>query len=74
MPTKHTCQCLEKVGDDEPVFVLRARDRCAPKIIRLWAEFARAEGSPEEKTQQARDIADEMEAWAKVDDRGRWPD
>lgn len=63
-----------KVGEDEPVFILRGRDRCAPKVIREWAMFAWSEGCPEQKRVSAFDQAREMEQWAKVDDRGRWPD
>jgi hypothetical protein len=36
MATKLTDQCLAKVGDDEPIFVLRAQDRFAPTVVRVW--------------------------------------
>jgi hypothetical protein len=36
MATKLTDQCLAKVGDDEPIFVLRAQDAFAPIVVRVW--------------------------------------
>jgi hypothetical protein len=35
--TKNTDRCLQKVSDDEPIFVLRAQDRLAPALVRQWA-------------------------------------
>lgn len=29
--------CLTSAKDDEPIFVLRANDELAPKIVRAWA-------------------------------------
>ena len=55
--------CLSRVADDEPLFVLRAQDRCAPKIVRAWASFAFSQGAPVAKVEEARDLADRMEAW-----------
>lgn len=34
MSTKHDSQCLIKAADDEPIFVLRAKDPTAPLIVR----------------------------------------
>jgi hypothetical protein len=28
--------CLNKAADDEPIFVLRAKDPCAPAAILAW--------------------------------------
>ena len=66
--------CLGRARDDEPVFVLRAQDRCAPKIVRAWAEFAKNEGVPEEKVADARRVADEMDEWQRLTGRAKWPD
>jgi len=30
--------CLNQAGEDEPIFVLRAHDECAPSAIRYWAD------------------------------------
>jgi hypothetical protein len=33
-----------KIGKDEPVFLLRAKDKFAPAIVRIWAGFVLASG------------------------------
>ena len=68
--------CLSKAADDEPIFVLRAHDRCAPKIVRAWVEFARSQGCGEVKLQGALDAALEMEKWARArgEEGSKWPD
>lgn len=33
--------CFAKAALDEPIFVLRAQDRSAPKLVRQWAEIFR---------------------------------
>jgi len=47
--------------DGEPVFILRAKDRYAPEVVRYWAENV-GDGPMAE---QASRIADEMEAWGR---------
>ncbi len=37
MGYKNNDPCLEKVKDDEPIFVLRARDESAACLVGLWA-------------------------------------
>jgi hypothetical protein len=64
---------LEKVGEDEPVFVLRAQDMLGPEIVREWAYRAAVEGSPREKIEEARRIADQMEDW-QIAHRRKVPD
>ncbi len=64
---------LEKVREDEPVFVLRAQDKLAPEIVREWAYRAHVSGAPIEKVREARRIADEMEEW-QVANRRKVPD
>lgn len=62
--TKRDSECLKKVGEDEPIFVLRAQDRFAPIVVREWArlvENERGRGYP--KAVEARLLADKMEAW-----------
>ncbi len=55
--------CLDKVKPGEPIFVLRAQDALAPKIVREWAIAAlRADVDPY-KINEALDCADEMEKW-----------
>lgn len=36
MAYKNTCPTLKKVGDDEPIFTLRAQDQSAPATIAFW--------------------------------------
>lgn len=75
MATKHTDECLQKAGDDEPIFVLRAQDKLAPGIVRLWAAMVvreHMEGAPGElpegKITEALKLALLMERWQR--DRG----
>ena len=35
--------CIAKAMDDEPAFILLARDPLAPALVRLWATFRRLE-------------------------------
>ena len=55
---------LEKIGEDEPVFLLRAQDKLAPEIVREWAYRALSEDAPVDKVRGARTIADAMEDWS----------
>ncbi len=48
---------------DEPRFVLRAQDRCAPEVVRLWALTAKKHGAPQAKVDAARAVALQMERW-----------
>lgn len=67
--------CLNKAGDDEPIFVLRGQDRAAPGAIRQWAERAKRMGCPTEKWQEAMDCAMAFEEWGRFnEDRVKCPD
>jgi hypothetical protein len=63
--TKATSGVLAKVGDDEPIFVVRAHDRCAPGTIRDWARRAHALGAPDEKVKSAMECAVDVELWQR---------
>ena len=63
--TKHDNACLESAGDDEPIFVIRARDDIGPSVMRFWADELEANGGSPEKAEQACDLAKQMEAWQK---------
>lgn len=67
--------CFARAALDEPLFVLRAQDKSAPKFVRAWAEqfrqhhmkagtagheLAKAIG----KHTNALEVADAMEKWA----------
>lgn len=65
MATKRDgCPCYEKADLDEPIFTLRAKDRLAPIIVRLWAMLADMSGAPKPKTNGAIACAMQMEDWA----------
>lgn len=49
------------IPDDEPVFVLRAKDRSAPDLVRLWAEVNAHDSHVAGKVKA---WADEMERYA----------
>jgi hypothetical protein len=36
MAYRDDCSCLEKAAPDEPIFVLRAQDLTAPKVVLNW--------------------------------------
>lgn len=67
--------CFNKAAADEPIFVLRAADRLAPALVRVWAHLAELHDCPTEKTDDAMDLADAMEAWANRHRQGgKFPD
>jgi len=54
--------CLSKARPDEPLFVLRANDRTAAQVVRLWIAMNDGIRSPE-KCAEALHCADVMEKW-----------
>ena len=61
------------IGEDEPVFLLRAKDLTAPEVIERWAELAEQHGAPV-RAAAARAWAQEFRAW-QADERSftRYP-
>ena len=55
--------CYHNAAPDEPMFVLLARDRHAPELVRLWAKMREFQGESPEKVAEARDCAEAMEVW-----------
>lgn len=63
--------CLNKASDDEPIFVLRANDECAPDIVMKWAFAYRASKVAQgemtqrqmDKYEEAIELADLMRKW-----------
>lgn len=54
--------CLNNAGDDEPIFVIRAKDACAAAAVLAWVRLA--DGVHEDwKRREARLIALRMELW-----------
>lgn len=68
--------CFNKAAEDEPIFVLRAKDKLAPMIVRHWAELALvlSPNLDEEKYSEALELADRMENYANANyDGGKMP-
>jgi hypothetical protein len=70
--------CHSNALPDEPIFVLVARDKSAPGLIRTWCTMRLAEmgagiRSTDELPQirEAQACADAMEQWRKDND-GKW--
>lgn len=70
--------CFSAAMDDEPMFVLLARDPSAPDHVRHWAtqreadiEAGRKPASDMAKVRDARECAREMEQWRRDND-GAW--
>lgn len=61
--TKHHNRCLANIPDDEPIFVLRARDPLASTLVEEWARRARIAGVSPAKVIDALILADIMEEW-----------
>ena len=53
------------IGEDEPVFLLRAKDKTAPNIVRKWAMKQVNQGSEDPCIEVALKWADVMEEWQK---------
>lgn len=51
------------IGEDEPVFLLRAKDTVAPKAVRAWADLADAAGASQLIVLAAIAQAQRMEHW-----------
>ena len=63
--------CLNKADPEEPLFILRAQDRMASALVRIWAvEFAKKHGYDHPKYSEAVKLADAMEEWP----RRKFPD
>lgn len=61
--------CYAAAADDEPMFVLLARDKHAPALIWLWATMREFDGEDPAKVKEARELAATMMVWAKAHDR-----
>jgi len=55
-----------KIGKDEPVFLIRAQDSVAPFAIRAWADYNDAMNGDPVISRMARDQAVEVEKWQKI--------
>lgn len=57
--------CLDNLNHGEPFFVLRAQDKIAVTVVRVWAALASLFGSPKEWVAEAYAAAEEMEVWGE---------
>lgn len=64
------------IGDDEPVFLLRARDRYAPDTVRDWCarSYEQGNGVDERVRIAVQAVADAMEAYAAAHGGAKVPD
>lgn len=60
---KSNDSCLSKVRDDEPIFVLRARDPFAAMCVEQWASLAYHAGVNKDKVDGAMQIVKMMIHW-----------
>lgn len=58
-----TFDCYEAAEPDEPMFVLLARDRFAPRLIEHWASLREEHGEDSAKIAEARACAQSMREW-----------
>jgi len=52
-----------KIAYDEPVFLIRAKDKVSAAAVRAWAELHKAAGGDPVLSQIAYDHADRIEDW-----------
>jgi hypothetical protein len=52
-----------KIGEDEPVFLLRAKDKLAPDAVMYWADLLEDNDGDPELIKAARDHARLMVKW-----------
>jgi hypothetical protein len=55
--------CYANAEDDEPLFILLARDNDAPALVEAWATVRELAGETEEKVEEARATATAMVLW-----------
>ena len=66
--------CIGRSQDDEPVFVLCARDRYAASTVRKWAETIAFMHGHSAKTDEAYALAERMDSWREAHGGGKVPD
>lgn len=56
----------KRIGEDEPVFLLRAQDVSAPATLSFWAEENLCNGGDPALSALAKEHADAMTAWQEA--------
>jgi len=54
---------INRIPDDEPIFILRAQDELACEVVKFWIEKAEEAGVRSSKIAQARDLLEGMQRW-----------
>lgn len=54
-----------KIPENEPVFLLRAKDKLAPELLLRWASKLRLEGGQPEMAEMVTNHAQKMLDWQK---------
>ena len=62
--------CYEKAGDDEPIFVLRAKDPLAPILVTSWASMTGISPRTKAKVMEAHACAAAMRDWKRKNPKG----
>ena len=57
------CSPLGRAALDEPVFILRAQDILAPRVVVRWAHLAEQAGTGQAKVRAALEVAKQMADW-----------
>jgi hypothetical protein len=65
---------IQKIPEDEPVFLIRGKDIVAPEVIRQWAWRAHEVGADEEIVMRALEWARHVEEWQTENERIDIPD
>jgi thymidine phosphorylase len=74
MGYKNNDKCLDKVDDDEPIFVLRAQDKLSLDTVHNWYQKAKPTLT-EEHQKEVRTIIDDFAHWQQMhQDRVKFPD
>jgi hypothetical protein len=75
MPSQCCKDTWEKIPDDEPVFILRAKDELAPYVLGEWITNALEHGVNADKVEGAERHLEEFQAFQKANpDRVKLPD
>ena len=68
---QNDCGCLGRAALDEPVFILRAQDMLAPRVVVWWAHLADQAGYSDDKVRGALAVAKEMAVWRAIQEPHR---
>jgi hypothetical protein len=60
--------------EDEPVFIIVARDKASTAALQAWADKAREIGASAEKVDSALEVANAMDVWRAANGGGKVPD